>query len=88
MHKTCPSHAQAVPLTGSPAQTTCATCGKPKEQGSPDTWFFVAWPAGSRYLCSRICLIKWISGDGRVETLVKLKTGGYHIITPEPHRRE
>jgi hypothetical protein len=68
------------------APTQCAICGAARSAGSPDTWFFVAWPSGSKYLCSRACLVKWVNDNGPTSSLTRLKTGGYHIITP--HRRE
>jgi endogenous inhibitor of DNA gyrase (YacG/DUF329 family) len=63
-----------------PGQTCCAECGKPKQEFSTETWFLLSWLKGTRFLCSRICLIRWISGDGRVETA--------SASSPAPHRRE
>ena len=68
-------------------ETACAVCGEVKPLAATiDTWFFVAGPTGSQHLCSRECLVRWVEGKGRADSLTRLKNGGYHII--RPHRRE
>lgn len=67
-------------------QSVCASCAKTRAEVPGNSWFLVMWAVGARYLCSRICLVRWISGDGRVEIFTGIEPGGPE--TAPPHRRE
>lgn len=71
-----------------PVLTHCPICGASRKAVSNDTWFFVASPGGAAVVCSRACLIEFITALEQKEAppVARLKQGTCHVILP--HRRD
>ena len=61
----------------------CAVCGAEKDLVAEDTWFFVGGAAASKVLCSRDCLVRFISELPKdPPSVARLKHGQCHVIIP------